>query len=99
MTVDEFKNILEIKRKNAAFEAVRSMLGEIIDLVDLVEFQKPKNAISKPRKPKTFKPKECECCGGMFVPNSGAQKICDDCKSAPDWTNDIGKWAEEIANG
>ena len=36
------------------------------------------------RKPRTFKPKKCEACGKEFTPNSGKQKLCEECRLLKD---------------
>ena len=92
MTFADYKHILEVKKKNAEFAAVRAMLGELIDLAEEVEM--PENAPKKVKRPKQFKPKECECCGQIFVPNSGAQKICNSCR---DDDYGISDFARELA--
>lgn len=40
---------------------------------------------------KTFKPKVCDSCGNEFVPNSGVQKRCEECRKThvvPSQTNE-----------
>jgi hypothetical protein len=55
----------------------------------------PQAAVHKPKQaPK--KPKICNNCGKEYIPNSGVQKICPDCKKL---FADIKATAKEMARG